>query len=101
MTFAHVYWRGAKSICGEHARDRCAFGQTHDEQVFAVGFANAGLREAQLNASDGVELFCGDGREINGHVDSKKGGLKQKICMRQSCCVRSRRRPARNTCVSL
>ncbi|MOA20877.1 hypothetical protein D3C78_1413440 [compost metagenome] len=64
---ADLHRRGAEAVAGEHTRHAGAFGQAKHGQVTSVGFADAGLGDADFNAGNRKNFGLGGDLQINGH----------------------------------
>ncbi|KAG1525397.1 hypothetical protein G6F50_018457 [Rhizopus delemar] len=67
MGLADLHGRGAEAVAREHAGYARAFGQAEDGQVAPVGFADAGLGDADFNAGNRKNSGRGGELQINGH----------------------------------
>src|SRR6266571_4686155 len=53
----HLHRRGAKAVLREYARHPRPFREGHEKQIFAPGFSDPRLGDAQLHALDGKEIL--------------------------------------------
>ncbi len=57
MFKAHLDRRRGEAVAGKDTRHAAAFGQGDQQEILAVGLANARARDAESNAGDREELF--------------------------------------------
>jgi len=67
MLYGYLDRRSAKAVLGEHPCDLRAFHQSHQQEIGALGFADAGRGDAEGDTSYRMKLISRGRREVDCH----------------------------------